>query len=147
MGLPSSQRARRFDEQRVANLQQIQSEIISYWQQKGSLPQTLDSLRSSITGFVPPIDPETAQPYDYVIGGPLSFKLCAVFKTSSTYPDVGVESGMKPGMPRTMTVYDGYYPYQQNWSHEKGYACFERTIDPQLYKQNNGGIPVPLIKY
>ena len=139
VGLPSTQRARGFDERRVSDLSVIQSEIISYWQQKGSLPPSLDSLRSSINGFVPPVDPETAQPYDYVTGGPLSFKLCAVFKTSNA------GSPNSEGMMRSMPVVPGsYYPYQQNWSHGAGLTCFDRMIDPQLYKRTNNGEPVPL---
>lgn len=143
IGLPSSQRARRFDEQRVSNLSVLQSEIINYWQQKNKLPERLDDLKSQISGFVPPNDPKTSMPYEYIIRGSLTFSLCATFDTSNRYPDAGVEL-MKPEMTRSMPIYDGYYPYQQNWSHDKGYACFERTIDPQLYKQNNGGTPVPL---
>ncbi|MEK7151722.1 MAG: DUF5671 domain-containing protein [Patescibacteria group bacterium] len=134
IGLPSSQRARRFDEQRVNSLSLLQNEIIAYWQQKEKLPTSLNDLRSQISGFIPPTDPETLQPYEYQVTGALSFNLCAVFKTYSSY------SG--GGMTRMMPV--TYYSYQQNWEHGSGRVCFERTIDPQMYKINNISDPVPL---
>ena len=140
IGLPSSQRARRFDEQRVNNLTTLQSEIINYWQQKDELPQSIDALRSQITGFVPPVDPETAQPYEYTVVGALSFNLCATFKTSTTYQS----GGMMRSMPVPAVPPGGYYPYQQNWNHGIGRVCFERTIDPELYKRTNNGEPIPL---
>ena len=135
IGLPSSQRARRFDEQRVNSLSLLQNEIIAYWQKKEELPISLNDLRSQISGFIPPTDPETFQSYEYQVTGSLSFNLCAVFKTSSSY------SG--GGMTRMMPVAQ-YYPYQQNWDHGIGRVCFERTIDPQIYKINNNGDPIPL---
>lgn len=136
IGLPSSQRARRFDEQRANNLSVIQSEIINYWQQKGELPQSLNVLRSQITGFVPPTDPETAQQYEYMTIGQSSFKLCAVFKTSSN------ESGPMPMRVMPAVPENWAYP-QQNWSHGTGRVCFDRTIDPEIYKRINIE-PVPL---
>src|SRR3989344_742136 len=87
IGTPATQRARRFDEQRVNNLSVLQSELINYWQQKDELPQSLDVLRSQISGFMPPVDPETGQPYEYMVTDLLSFKLCAEFKTSSMTAD------------------------------------------------------------
>lgn len=140
IGTPSTQRARRFDEQRVNNLSVLQSEVISYWQQKGKLPDQLSDLTNQISGFIAPIDPETSVMYEYVVGGPLMFKLCANFKTTNTYnsdnSSVGKSAALTPAR---------YYPsYQQNWSHDKGHTCFERTIDPQIYKLNDSGQPAPL---
>lgn len=141
IGLPSSQRARRFDEQRVNNLQQIQSEVINYWQQKDKLPENLSNLQNQISGFAAPTDPETSLPYEYQSTGNLSFKLCAVFKMSNTNMYKG--DMMKRSMPIAPS---GYYPYQQNWDHGMGQMCFDRVIDPELYKRNPNE-PTPLIKY
>ena len=147
IGLPSSQRARRFDEQRVNNLSIIQSEIINYWQLKNKLPQTLNDLRSQITGFVPPTDPETGQSHEYAVTGALSFNLCATFKTSIDVSAGGIGGTMR-SMPAVPVVPGGYFPYQQNWNHGVGRTCFDRTIDPQLYKRTNNGEPVPaLLKF
>lgn len=130
IGLPSSQRARRFDERRVNDLSIIQNEIINYWQNKDVLPASLDNLKNSISSFVPPTDPETEQSYGYKVKDPLSFGICAEFKTSAM-------SGNSK-MPMLKSA------HQQNWNHDKGHVCFERTIDPKLYKRINNTEPVPL---
>lgn len=138
IGLPSSQRARRFDEQRINDLSAIQSQVISYWQQKGELPDTLSALQSSGPFAPPPADPETSQPYEYEITGPLSFKLCANFNTSS-YPNSNkAKTRIMPVPPSSG------YPYYENWNHDSGRYCFSRTIDPVIYKPLDSAKPVPL---
>jgi len=125
VGTPAEQRLRRFDDQRVSDLQEIQNQIIYYWQQKDVLPSKLTDLNDSISGFVVPTDPATGADYIYNIQGELDFELCANFDKVSlaegrnTYP-------RQPGI---------YYPgaYQENWSHEAGEKCFSRIIDPELY--------------
>lgn len=132
VGTPAAQRQRRFDEQRVYNLQTLQSQIINYWIQKEVLPQNLSGLEDSISGFVVPMDPETDLPYEYMVISDLSFELCATFKTSNE--DVG--SASSKGV-RSVVPFDSF---QQNWDHEAERTCFERTIDPELYKSRNNGI-------
>jgi len=133
VGTPAEQRDRRFDEKRVNHLQQLQSHIVNYWQQKEKLPQNLAQLEDSISGFLVPTDPQSQEPYEYRVTGDLSFELCATFKTASK--DFG--QARKP-----------YYGvYGQNWEHEKGRNCFERTIDAELYKSEKGGrliAPLPV---
>ena len=129
IGTPTAQRAKRFDEQRISDLQMLQSQIVSYWIRKESLPQDLSNLEDSISGFFVPKDPQTEASYVYKITDSLSFELCATFKTSSK--DFGQNlRGAKLSYP---------YPYdsfQQNWEYEPKETCFERTIDPELYKNN-----------
>ncbi len=120
IGTPAEQRDRRFDERRTSDLQQLQWQIINYWQQKDELPQTLADLQDSVSGFVAPTDPETEASYEYNILGELSFELCAEFETSS-----------KEFMESYRKTRD------QSWEHEKGKICFKRTIDPDLYKSEN----------
>ncbi len=127
IGTPTAQRAKRFDEQRISDLQMLQSQIVSYWIRKESLPQDLSNLEDSISGFFVPKDPQTEASYVYKITDSLSFELCATFKTSSK--DFGQNlRGAKLSYP---------YPYdsfQQNWEYEPKETCFARTIDPELYK-------------
>jgi len=123
VGSPTTQRDRRFDEVRVSNLQQIQSELINYWANKNKLPANLDSLNNSISGFAVPKDPQDNRAYEYIVTNSLAFQLCANFKTEGDSSNIG--SGMVQPM---------IYPYNQNWNHRIGRTCFERTIDPQLYK-------------
>jgi len=125
IGTPAEQRERRFDEQRVENLQILQSQIINYWTQKEVLPQNLSELEDSISGFIVPEDPDSDLPYEYNVIDSLSFELCATFKTSSD--DFGsISRGV-----RSISPYDSF---QQNWSHQAERTCFTRTIDPELYQ-------------
>ena len=124
-----------FDDQRVSDLQNLQNEIINTWTRKNNLPATLNDLRDSISGFVPPVDPSTSQPYQYQIVTPLSFKLCATFALPSLDQKFGRSTGTSPAYPAPISVYNGYNGgVDQNWSHDAGEKCFDRTIDPQLYK-------------
>jgi len=134
VGSPQSQRLLRFDQQRINDLNIIQQEIINYWQQKDTLPQSLDELESDISGFRPPVDPETGSPYDYRVLGDLTFELCATFKTVG---EIHAEGYPKPIAPRGD-------PYQQNWGHGIGRTCFSRTIDPELYRDRGNSVkPIP----
>ena len=124
-GSPFKQRLIRFDSQRVSDMQTIQSQIVYYWQQKDKLPQSLDALKDSISGFVPPSDPDTDKPYGYKATDALSFELCAEFalpsgeESSKTFPRFSMPGG-----------------FGENWEHASGRVCFSRTIDPELYKNN-----------
>lgn len=123
IGTPYYARAKKFDERRISDLQTIQNEIITYWQQKNTLPSKLDDLKNTISGFAPPADPETLTPYEYSIINPLAFILCSDFQTADD--------------EKTRSNLYYYGPYPDNWKHEKGKKCFQRSIDPQLYKRKD----------
>ena len=128
-GSPKSQRLVRFDEQKVNDLQMIQSYLVSnWWQVKGSLPKTLDLLNDPISGFSVPVDPQSQESYEYILIGAREFKLCATFNLDTVNPKESVPA---------------IYPYY-NWQHGAGRVCFDRTIDPTLYPVNPKGEPVPL---
>lgn len=135
VGTPSTQRDRRFDEERVWDLQSLQSQTVNYWIQKERLPESLNELEDGISGFIVPTDPETGEMYEYIVVGEFTFELCAVFKTASN--DMGIVSKEA----RSLYPYD---KYEQNWSHGEGRECFSRTIDPELYKKVETTIPVPV---
>jgi hypothetical protein len=122
IGSPATQRALRIDGQKVNDLQNIQGQIISYWQQKGILPVTLDDLRDSVGYFIIPSDPQTNESYQYDRTGNLSFELCAVFnRQSEDYS----QTTSRPAMD--------FYVIDENWQHGEGRHCFDRTIDPDRY--------------
>lgn len=130
VGSPEQQRARRFDEQRVQDLQNIQNEIVNYWVQKDTLPKDLNDLTNSISGYSAPKDSRTKESYEYVVSGPLMFQLCATFETSTVNQS-------------TDRVYK-YGVYGQSWDHSAGHVCFPKQIDPELYKTaKQGGIAPP----
>ncbi|MES2014844.1 MAG: DUF5671 domain-containing protein [Patescibacteria group bacterium] len=127
-GSPQTERLLRFDEQKVSNLQSIQWQVVSYWQQKQKLPTTISDLEDPLTGFVAAKDPQTNTPYTYEATGALSFKLCADFNVPSR--DV-----LSSGKTRAITVSQptGYDLANENWKHQDGQVCFDRTVDPERF--------------
>lgn len=122
LGSPASQRMLRYDSQKISDLQSIQWQLVNYWQQKGSIPENLESLRDPISGYFLPLDPQSKASYEYKKTGVMSFELCAEFNREST----------NDSMSRTVYIEPvGKTP--ENWQHSAGRNCFERTIDPGLY--------------
>ncbi|MDO8579572.1 MAG: DUF5671 domain-containing protein [bacterium] len=131
IGSPMSARDRKFDERRVSDLQSIQWQIISYWQQKGEIPVDLDNLKNPISNSYTPTDPVTGEVYRYKATSDLSFQLCANFSSSNVNVTDPVND--KP-MPL------GYGMADENWIHDAGETCFDRTIDIDLYPVRAKGI-------
>lgn len=128
VGTPWQAREYRFDEQKVSDLQNIQFQIVNYWQAKQTLPAALTDLGDPISGSYIPLDAQTGQPYEYSATGARSFELCATFNAPSR------ESPASRAVPALI----GPEPYgkggiAENWQHEEGRTCFTRTIDPDLY--------------
>jgi len=139
VGSPATQRSRRFDEQRVEDMQIIQNRIINYWTLKQKLPDSLDALTDTISGFSTPQDPETAQSYEYRIDDKLTFELCAAFRTATAPSER--RGGKLLSVP--VAPYGQHRDAQnENWAHTAGRMCFLRTIDPELYKPQKPG-PFP----
>ena len=130
VGSPQEERVFRFDEQRVFDLQTIQGQLVSFWQTKERLPQNLSELSDPISGFISPKDPESGQDYTYEKTGNLSFKLCANFSRPSR--ELGTP-GAKPAVPAVGLEAPFSYFGSENWQHDAGSVCFERTIDPERY--------------
>lgn len=140
-GSPFEARRQRLDQQRVNDLQNLQWQIVNYWQNKERLPEELAALQDPLSGFIPPADPETGASYEYRTTGTTSFELCAMFSTSNQ------ESGvMNYGTPKPAPFMPPEYsgrgkPLADVWEHSAGRTCFSRTIDPEIYRPNR-----PLIK-
>lgn len=137
VGSPAKQRAMRFDNQRIADLQNIQWQVVSYWQQKGKLPASLEDLKDPLSGNVIPVDPENDSKYKYTVKNDKTFELCSTF--SLDYKDTKGR-GEYGGGSRIYPSYsvDSSYPgygIQDNWEYKAGNSCFERTIDPEKYPQ------------
>lgn len=132
VGSPKQERLRQFDQRRVSDLQTIQWQVVNYWQQKGNLPVTLSVLEDDISGFRVPRDPEVGVVYAYTVKGGMTFELCADFSLPSSNSDIKAV----PYMPVS--------EFGENWTHDTGHVCFERTIDPDLYPSQKGlEKPVP----
>ena len=129
MGLPQSQRALQLDETRISDLQNIQSQVTSYYQFKNTVPPSLATLINPISSYLMPVDPETKLPYQYEKLASTSFKLCATFSAvGDNYVGIAQSQTVTfPDVPKN--------DINQNWKHEAGNVCFTRTIDPELYPQ------------
>ena len=153
VGSPKQARLLQLDQQRISDLQNIQGQIVNYWQRKEQLPNNVSDLSDSISGYIVPNDPETNKPYEYSVKVPkprdgagipvaegdlgnaadLKFELCAAFTLDSKNQEGLRGTKSIPAYPNS------YGEYQQNWDHSAGRVCFERTIDKQLYPPLNGG--------
>jgi len=134
MGSPCTLRMKRFDERRVNDLQNIQYQIVNFYQRKGNLPNSLDELKNPIAGFNIPLDPDTAVSYGYekVADSPmgeagLNFKLCANFSLESV---AQIDS---KNVTRLVPMFSGNDYLNENWRHNSGKQCFDRKIDKDLY--------------
>lgn len=128
MGSPMTQRQEKYDKQKLENLQSIQWQIVTYWQQKNTLPDNLEQLKDPISNWVPPIDPQSNVGYEYQKTGELSFSLCAHFNRENQNGKGGEGSQVMP-----MYGPDPIGRAGENWAHTAGRYCFLRTIDPELY--------------
>lgn len=127
LGSPMEMRLMRLDAQRVSDLQSIQWQVVSFWQQKERLPASLEELQDPLSGYPLPVDPETGEQYVYRTTAPLSFELCATFAEEGR-GDLYAAPRMVTAVPK-----EGGVPTEDSWQHAAGEVCFERTIDPERY--------------
>lgn len=125
IGTPQQIRAEKQDAIRVQDLQSIQWQVVNYWQQKEELPATIQQLEDPISYNMIPSDPLTKQPYEYSVTGKLSFELCATFVTKGDAQDSRGAMPVEPTKSATSVP--------DNWQHDAGRDCYERTIDPERY--------------
>lgn len=139
IGTPGAARKLRFDQIRTSNLQDIQSEVIYYWQNNQKLPEDLAQLNSSKSRYgsqyIKPVDPVTGKDYTYKVNGPEEFMLCATFDLSNEDPWA---------VDRTAPKYN--YEYE-SWEHEAGSHCFTRKINKEIYKPITSPEAFPPSKY
>jgi len=126
VGSPATARLIQFDQQKISDLQNIQYQIVNYWQSKEELPNSLSDLNDPISGFAVPVDPQTKQPYEYNIidQDNLIFQLCAQFNKDgqAMYGE---------------SMYAPAKAISENWVHASGMVCFDRKIDKDLYPPLN----------
>ncbi len=137
VGTPREARLARYDAQRVSDLQNIQWQIVNYWQMKKELPKTLGELADPISNSFVPTDPQAKVEYEYKITAPLSFQLCAVFNSETRQMmdgRQGVRMQVYPEYPVMPIAVSGQKA--DNWNHGIGRVCFDRTVDPERYPLN-----------
>lgn len=142
MGSPMKQRALRLDQKRIEDLQNIQSQVVNFWQQKQKLPATLADLIDPLQSWQTlPRDPEFSETrtYEYKKTGDKTFELCATFTLpipqgwhentgGGVYPMAyeGRDVATSSSYPVTNSL-------NESWDHQSGHTCFTRTIDPERY--------------
>jgi hypothetical protein len=131
VGTPAEARKARLDTQRISDLQNIQWQVVNYWQQKERLPASIVELEDPISGYNNPRDPKTGELYVYRPGEGLSFTLCATFEA---------EGDADWGRGESMPV-RAYGTLEGDWAHGAGEACFTRTIDPERYPATSPATP------
>lgn len=127
-GSPQKARLSKLDQVRIGNLQQIQYEIINYWQSKGNLPKSLDDLVDATRGVTVPVDPQSGDTYTYMVTGDVTFDLCAVFAREGD-SDYGYSMPTRP----MMYPVKGVDMKNNLWQHPSGRHCFSRSIDKDFY--------------
>ena len=139
MGTPGQVRLYRFDDQKIGDLQNMQYQIVNYWQQKQKLPAVAGDLNDALGGYTLPLDPQTRASYGYSVLAPLTFKLCATFNAETQPYSQYAKRGRVPGSPVAaptkpmMPGATGQDLEAEPWVHGLGETCFTRTIDPQRY--------------
>lgn len=124
IGTPQEIRQLKQDAVRVQDLQSVQWQIVNYWQQKESLPASLEELRDPLSGNIIPVDPKTGASYTYTRTSPLDFALCATFEQKGGDQYSATRPVMDPAMEKGI---------EENWAHDAGEVCFDRSIDPERY--------------
>lgn len=139
IGTPWQARLYRYDDQKVIDLNQIQAQVVNYYQRKGSIPASINNLNDSLVGYTVPTDPQAigdesgTYTYEYKVKSGLSFELCATFN-APTRPSAAA---------RTISTAPALYGTKgqavaDTWQHDAGHTCFERAIDPAKYPPLSG---------
>lgn len=153
-GTPNQIRKEKYDDSRLSDLSMIQNQVLSYWQNHDMLPEHLIDTIDVLSNVAIPSDPKTGSAYRYeiikqsenVMGSTTAatFKICAVFeseKKASGNFEQGYEN-QKDSAPMSLNRYfaGDNSPF---WDHGIGEKCFERTIDPKIYKHSQApAVPV-----
>jgi len=128
LGSPYTQRLIKYDNQKITDLQNIQYQVISYWQMNGLLPVSLSDISKAQPYNIIPTDPQTKTTYEYRKTDVMNFELCAEFNKENTKNP----SPYAPAMPVSYPIKSGVIQ-NENWNHPAGHACFSRVIDPVQY--------------
>ena len=107
LGPPSQERARRLDQKRVFDLQQVSNAVGYYHEQQKRLPASVDELSSLPNVNVTVRDPISDQPYELRVVSDTAYELCATF---------ALDSKGEPGYG------DAF------WAHRAGRQCFKRMV-------------------
>ncbi len=130
---PSDQRKVRLDQQRVTDLGQLQYAIDDQYRLDQALPETINDIRDnsySPSQSLIKTDPETGASYEYKMGTPMTYQLCATFTTDSE----------KEKMTADENNYS-YASFKSKFPHGIGKKCFDFEVYPANNYPINGVWP------
>lgn len=109
MGGPGQARLHRLDAERVEALGRIAGAVEAYRRERHVLPDSLAALAAQEGSFTAAAlgDPESGTPYEYLVTGPGTYRLCATFAAPSE-EDAAVR-----------------------WRHGPGRTCFDQAVGPE----------------
>ena len=125
LGSPQTQRLIRYDNQKITDLQNIQWQVISYWQMNGALPANLKELEKT-QQFIAPTDTDLKKDYEYRGTDLMTFELCAKFNKENM-------TNQNQFQAAPVIYGKGDIIQNSNWNHKAGRQCFSRVIDPTIY--------------
>ena len=124
LGSPRTQQLLKYDEQKVNNLQNLNSQVVSYYSEKGTLPNLIKDMENG-NYYIQIMDPQTQKPYEYQKINNTTYNLCAEFNKASD----GANQLTQPN------------PDNKSWKHSAGRYCFVQTINPNIYSYPNPNYP------
>ncbi len=116
---PTQVRDMNIDRTQINDLMMIQSQIQSYSQIHGKLPQ---SITEAFNGLEVPISSIGRTPYAYIVVNDMQFQLCAEFAYKTTKGEYPMYS--EPYMLESMSIKN-----PDDWNHTEGEWCFERKVN------------------
>jgi len=129
LGSPRTQRLYKYDEQKISDLQNINSRVMNYYASKGILPKTIDEVLLDEYYSNTFVDPQTQKSYEYEKVSDTTYNLCANFNKASDE---------KKSNTRMDYSYIKYQFGTTSWNHGEGRYCFKQTVNPEIYSK-----PIP----
>ena len=110
---PTETRNRKFDMALLENFNQIDSAIVSFYNENKVMPENLAELRKDYNYITDQtlVDPGTSKPVEYKVTEEKAYELCADFRTSNKLDEYGL-----------------YYGYKDRWPHDSGYQCIRQVV-------------------
>ena len=122
LGSPRTQRLLKYDQQKISDLQNISSQIGSFYSKEGYLPNSLDDIKAD---YLNKTDSQNKKPYEYEKLSDITYNLCADFNKES--PDKNQANNY-----RNFYYYNSYES-DGSWLHKAGRDCLLREINPEIY--------------
>lgn len=137
-GSPGTERTYRLDEERSTHLDQIANAVITYADQNGGVPESLDQLTNIGDGkagyWLPSLtDPVTMEKYEYERTGLMSYRLCAEFQAPSR--------PVAPYEPRPAVTPSS--PAPDFRTHDAGTVCWDADLSSRAVGCS-GGLSCPV---